>query len=413
MRNIIIVALAGLVAAVAGCSEAGKPSTPASPTCTFSVSAPTTTFGSNGGSGTAGVTTGSACTWSASSQVDWLRVGNDTHTGSGSVSFTVAPSEQTTARSAALTIASQAVSISQEAAAGPPPQPCTVALAADPDDYERDGGNGQLRVSAAAGCAWTLKQDATWLTVEGPTQGTGSATLKVSATPNDDALGRIVTLSIADQSVRVTQPGQGDCAFQVSPVGPFGLPSAPFSGGVTIATSRGCRWTAASDAPWLHVNSAGGSGSGALAYQTDRNPGSSAGNTRPGTIAIRWAAPTAGQNVHINQWGPCTAFAPNTVNSSLPSGSSFSGGVDGGTLTVGADGGEFRFFVLAEPFMSCVWMAEARDAAFVQWIFPRLQTPLGGDGDFHFIVPANPGSNGRTAVFAIGDKPLTINQRGR
>ena len=61
-----------------------------------------------------------------------------------------------------------------------------------------------------------------------------------------------------------------------------------------------------------------------------------------------------------------------------------------GTLTVGADGGEFRFFVLAEPFMSCVWMAEARDAAFVQWIFPRLQNPLGGDGDFHFIVPANP-----------------------
>jgi len=288
-----------------------------------------------------------------------------------------------------------------------------VSLSADPDDYERDGGNGQLRVSAASGCAWALKQDATWLTVEGPTQGTGSATLKVSATPNDDAPGRTVTLSIAGQSVRVTQPGQGDCAFQVSPVGPFGLPSAPFSGAVTIATSRGCRWTAATDAPWLHVNSASGSGSGTLAYQTDRNPGSPAGNTRPGTIAIRWAAPTAGQNVHVNQWGPCTAFTPNTVNGPLPSGASFSGGVDGGTLAVGADGGEFRFFVLAEPFMSCVWMAEARDAAFVQWIFPRLQNPQGGDGDLHFIVPANPGPNGRAAVFAIGDKPLTISQRGR
>jgi len=345
--------------------------------------------------------------------VDWLRVGGETHTGSGSVAFTVAASDQTAPRTAALTIASQNVSISQEAAAGPPPPTCIVSLSAEPDDFERDGGNGQLRISAAAGCAWALKQDATWLTVEGPAQGTGSATLKVSATPNDDAPGRTVTLSIADQSVRVTQPGQGDCAFQVSPVGPFGLPSAPFSGGVTIATSRGCRWTAASDAPWLHVNSASGSGSGTLAYQTDRNPGSPAGNTRPGTIAIRWAAPTAGQNVHVNQWGPCTAFAPNTVNGPLPSGASFSGGVDGGTLTVGAEGGEFRFFVLAEPFMSCVWMAEARDAAFVQWIFPRLQNPQGGDGDFHFVVPANPGPNGRTAVFAIGDKPLTINQRGR
>jgi hypothetical protein len=411
MRKALVALLAAGVAY--GCSDK-QPTTPSSASCAFSVSAPTTSFGSNGGTGTANVTTGSACTWSASSQADWLRVGGETHTGTGSVSFTVAASDASAPRTAALTIASQSISISQEAAGGPLPPGCSFALSAEPDDYERDGGNGQLRIAAAAGCAWAIKQDGSWLTVEGPAQGTGPATLKVFATPNEDAPGRQATITIANASVRVTQPGQGDCSFQVSPAGSFGLPSAPFSDDIAIATSRGCRWTAASDAPWLHLDTAGGSGSGKVTYQTDSNPGSPSANTRPGTIAIRWAAPTAGQNVHINQWGPCTAFAPNTVNAPLPVGASFSGALaTGGTLTVGADGGEFRFFVLAEPFMSCVWMADSADPGFVQWVFPPLRSPRTGDGDLHFTVPANPSTNGRTAVVTVGDRPLTIIQRGR
>src|SRR5262245_34190469 len=173
MRKVLLTALVLAAFAGTGCSKAQPPTTAVGPSCTFSVSTPTTSFGSAGGSGTANVTTGSECTWTASSQVDWLQVGGESHSGSGSVSFTVTASNVTTPRTGALTIASQSISISQEAAAVPGPQPCPITLSAEPDDYERDGGNGLLRISAAAGCAWTLKQDASWLTIEGPLQGSG------------------------------------------------------------------------------------------------------------------------------------------------------------------------------------------------------------------------------------------------
>jgi len=394
MRTHTIIALAALASAASGCSKP-QPTTPGSPTCAFSVSAPTTAFGSSGGSGTANVTTGSACTWSASSQVDWLRVGGDTHTGSGSVAFSVLASDGTASRTASLTVASQAIAISQ-AGGDPPPPGCTVSLSAEPDDYERDGGNGQLRVSAAAGCAWALKQDAPWLTIEGATQGTGPATIKVSAAANDDAAARRLTISAGATSVVVTQPGQGDCLFQVSPV--FSTVSAdPRAGNVSVNTSRGCRWSASIlDATWLHINRAGGVGPDAIAFQTDTNPVGQ--SYRTGKIAIRWLAPTAGQNVLVTQAGDCTIVFNGRNGATDP-------------LSVGAGGGDFHYFILSDPVFTCPWTVENNDS-WITVIFPAERVGS-GDGELHFTVAPNPSAAPRQTSIVIGRRALSITQAGR
>ena len=42
----------------------------------------------------------------------------------------------------------------------PTPQACAYTVTADPDDFERDGGNGKLAIATTPGCKWTIKNDA-------------------------------------------------------------------------------------------------------------------------------------------------------------------------------------------------------------------------------------------------------------
>ena len=203
-----VVVLVGALIAAHACSKTTQPATPVSPSCSFAVTSQTTGFGADGGTGTARVTTTSSCTWHAASEADWIHVDGASHTGSGDVAFTVAASDQPSERSGALTIATQSVSISQAAAAGVP-LPCDVALSVDPDDFERDGGNALVRISARAGCAWTINKDASWLTIEGPSQGTGPAAVKVVAAANDDVSSRRGTIVVGDKTVVVSHRVRG------------------------------------------------------------------------------------------------------------------------------------------------------------------------------------------------------------
>lgn len=288
----------------------------------------------------------------------------------------------------------------------PTPDACVYTVAADPDDFDRDGGNGKLTIATAATCKWTIKGDATWVAVEGPTQGEGPATLKFSAQANDGAPDRRMTLAIADKSIAISQPGQGDCAFQVGPV-QDDIPRLPWSGVITVATSRGCRWTAVSDASWFRLKGAGGSGPGQLSYEADFNPETAYAVRRTALVAIRWTAPTAGQNVRIVQWGACNvALAP------PPEGAPGFSGYPGGSVTFGPAGGQIHLFVLTDPYIGCAWTVESADS----WIavnFPGLHQVKGGDGDLRFTVPANPLASSRQGVLTIGDRALTVIQQGR
>jgi hypothetical protein len=212
---------------------------------------------------------------------------------------------------------------------------------------------------------------------------------------------------VQDKTVALTQPGQGDCSYQVSPVS-IGLAYVRSSGTIAIETTRGCRWTAVSDASWLRLASNGASGSASLTYDADVNPGT---GSRQALVQIRWPAPTAGQNVRIAQSPSCSVVAT-PATGGLSAGTTFSGGVGGGTVTVSADGGAVHLWVLTEPWMSCPWAFETSDS-WVTWNYPRPHQVSNGDGDLDFTVPANPSSNGRTATATLGPWPLTIIQRGR
>ena len=291
------------------------------------------------------------------------------------------------------------------------PQPCTFALTAEPDDFGPEGGTTLLRITTAAGCTWSIRTDATWLAVEGATSGEGPSAVKLSAQRNDTTVARRITVSVGDASLVLAQDGRSAptaCAYQVSPVG-IVLPRDRWTGEVAISTTPGCTWTAASTEPWLRLRSGSGSGRGTVTYDADFNPQTRYSDRRSGVIEIRWSAPTAGQNVHVTQWGDCTITA-SPATGGLPSGASYSGASAAGTLSVSPSGGEVHFWVLSEPFMGCAWTAESADS-WINWRSPRLHQISQGDGDLAFTVPAKATAETRRAVITLGGRfVLTIVQ---
>ena len=115
LRHPRLFALATVLAAsvaLARCS-------PTPPSCVYSLSRSAVTLPAAGGSETVTVTTTNACSWTATSGAGWLTVAQPgSGSGGGTVSFS-AGANGPAARSTTLTIASQSVAVTQEAAPAP------------------------------------------------------------------------------------------------------------------------------------------------------------------------------------------------------------------------------------------------------------------------------------------------------
>ena len=94
--------------------------------CSFSLSPQSQSFSAGGGTGSFDVATGTTCQWTAVSQASWVTViAGASNTGPATVSFSVAPSTDTTVRSATVLAAGWNFTVLQ--AAVPPPL-CTDAV---------------------------------------------------------------------------------------------------------------------------------------------------------------------------------------------------------------------------------------------------------------------------------------------
>lgn len=114
MRTPLHLALVAVIA-IAGCSKKSTPTSPTTttPTCTYNISTTTFSMAGTGGSATFTVNTASTCAWTVTSNASFVSITTPaSQTGTGSVSFTV-PANTGDTRSGTLTIAGQAVTITQ------------------------------------------------------------------------------------------------------------------------------------------------------------------------------------------------------------------------------------------------------------------------------------------------------------
>ena len=132
--------------------------------CTYSISPSSQSFTADGGTATIVVTADAGCAWIATSSVPWIVVvSGPSGTGTGSVSFQVAPNFGAD-RTAILTIAGNFFVVRQTTAGA---LGCTFTLTPTAVTAPPDGMQGTVNVSTPFGCTWTASSNDPWITITG------------------------------------------------------------------------------------------------------------------------------------------------------------------------------------------------------------------------------------------------------
>lgn len=71
------------------------------------------------------------------------------------------------------------------------------------------GGTGSVSVTAGAGCTWTAVSNATFITITSGSSGSGNGTVNYSVAVNTGSSSRVGTMTVAGQTLSVTQAGSG------------------------------------------------------------------------------------------------------------------------------------------------------------------------------------------------------------
>jgi hypothetical protein len=159
------------------------------------------------------------------------------------------------------------------------PAACTYSLNRSSISFPSGGGTSSVGVTTGSGCAWTVTNPSTWVSV-GAGGGTGSGSITVSAGANGPA-SRSATLTVAGKSVAVTQSALA-CTYSVSP-GTLTWTSAGGTASFTVSTAAGCGWSAATTgSAWIGLGTSSGSGTASVVVTVPANTGPS----RSATISV-------------------------------------------------------------------------------------------------------------------------------
>lgn len=174
----------------------------------------------------------------------------------------------------------------------------TVAVSPSQWAVAPSGGTQQVTLTlSAAGFPWTATASDDWLLVS-PAAGMGSATITIAVGPTTTAQPRSATVSVAGETIRVTQAGPS-AALTVSPL----TWTASAGGDTQLLTVRSSLpdspWTARSPVPWLRVSPEVSSGSGSVLVTALATTSSLA---RTATLDV------AGQTIAVTQSGGAPNF---------------------------------------------------------------------------------------------------------
>ena len=220
---ILAFALACAVAGTLGCTSAETSTAIVSPTsdkCQIQVENAPSAFAAGGGPGTVTITTSRDCTWSLKTSVSWVSVGATNGQGNAAIPYAVEANPVPSPRSAAITVGSQTVQLSQAAAT------CRYILSPSGDSIGFGGGRMTVTIQTLTGCSWTASSDANWLRITSGQSGNASGTVGLLAAANDGAQ-RIAHVNVGGQSVTMTQDAVPPSSAPPPPAPPPPPPTPP------------------------------------------------------------------------------------------------------------------------------------------------------------------------------------------
>ena len=148
-----------------------------------------------------------------------------------------------------------------------------------------------LSIITGTQCSWTSVSAVSWITVSSGATGSGIGSVTFAVGQNSTGAPRTGTLTIAGQTVSVSQEA-GSCTYNVTPTS-FTVDPVSATRTVSVVAGTQCGWSSTTQATWISVTSgASGSGIGAVTFAVEAN---SSGTPRTGVLSI------GGQAVTITQ----------------------------------------------------------------------------------------------------------------
>lgn len=243
-------------------------------------------FPASGGDGSVQVTAAASTQWDVTSGADWISVfGPGTRVGSAVVAYAVAPNPSTERRMGTITLAGKTVTVEQEGLRS--------QLTYDGTVFRETSDSGFISVQVEGDGLWTATSDASWLTLL-DTNGHGSAEIMFVVDDFNSSVGsRTATLTIAGQTLEITQRGY---ELSIDPaVGEVG--SNAGAGEIGITAPIDAVWEAIVTADWITLIGGNiGVGSGTLRYTVADN---TSGETRTAKIIISGQEYTVTQHPYL------------------------------------------------------------------------------------------------------------------
>lgn len=246
--------------------------------CTHVLDPPNASFPAAGGSGSINLTSSAgACGWTATSADAWITVtGGASGTGAGTITYTVA-ANQGSSRDGEILINGIAYNIHQSSG-------CTYTVSPASVAFTTEGGEGAIAIGASSGCFWKSTSNVPWIVITGGGEGNGNGTTAYSVQPNDTGATRTGTMTVAAQTVTITQTADS-CTYDIAPAY-AGYSAAAANGSIAVTPSGACSWLASveSGSSFLSITSGpSGTGPGTVTYSLKQNTSATA---RTGVIRI-------------------------------------------------------------------------------------------------------------------------------
>jgi hypothetical protein len=263
---------------------------------------------------------------------------------------------------------------------------CMFSLMPNSASAIANASSGSVTVTALTGCAWNATSNSAFLSINGSGSGSGNGSFSYNVLANPTGGSRNGSLTVAGQTFTVTQAGQG-CQIGFTPAS-----ASPGSGSSTTNVSvnlagSDCQWSAASNVPWVMINSGAlGTGSGSINYTVASN---GAAGSRSGAINVTVTGAKTTAPFNINQAGSVCGYTL------AQSGQSFSGNGGSGSVALTPPGG-------------CAWTALSNEP----WLTVGQQNSGAGSASINYTVLPNPSNTGRSGILTIGGQSFAVTQTG-
>jgi hypothetical protein len=305
---------------------------------------------------------------------------------------------------------------------GPTTTKCGIALHASGTAFGYTGGSGTIDIDTARECEWNASSDARWISFK-PASGQGGGTIQFSIVSNDQAAKRGAAIVVNDQRVDFSQD-PAPCRVQLAG-GPGTLGFDGGDGAIAITTLAGCRWTAATAAPWIQLRQpVSGAGNGGVGFHILPNDGAQ----RAGTIRVADSEQVIVQQAAA---GPSTPPGPPVPSPAPPSPApppapptptpapppppkpspgptpqSCTLELDPASADALASGSDGRIRVATSA--TCSWTAVSQSS----WMTISAGDAGKGNGEVRYHAAANSTEQSRTGSIAIGDRSFIVRQGG-